>query len=49
MGFWAYKAGFLLQEWSNSAKTARSHVALRERNSGAESGRELLKGLKDLV
>jgi len=26
------------------AKTTRSHVALSERNSGAESGRELSKG-----
>jgi len=29
------------------AKTTRSHVALRERNSGTESGRELSKGSKD--
>ena len=29
------------------AKTTRSHVALRERNSGAESGRELFKPSKD--
>jgi len=30
-------------------KTTRSHVALRERNSGAKSGRELFKGSKDVV
>jgi len=29
------------------AKSTRSHVALRMRNSGAESGRELFKGSKD--
>jgi len=29
------------------AKTIRSHVALRMRNSGAESSRELFKGSKD--
>ena len=29
------------------AKTTGSHVALRARNSGAESGRELFKGSKD--
>jgi len=28
-------------------KTTGSHVDLRTRNSGAESGRELFKGLKD--
>jgi len=28
------------------ARTTRSHVALCERNSGAESGRELFKGSK---
>jgi len=28
-------------------KTTRSHVALRARNLGAESGRELFKGSKD--
>jgi len=31
------------------AKTTGLHVALHERNSGVESGRELLKGLKDLA
>jgi len=31
------------------AKTAGSHVALREHNSGAESCRELFKGSKDLA
>jgi len=29
------------------ATTTRSHVALRMRNSGAQSGRELFKGSKD--
>jgi len=31
------------------AKITGSHVALHERNSGAESGRELFKGLKNSV
>ena len=31
------------------AKTTRSHVALRARNSGAGCGRELFKGSKDLA
>jgi len=31
------------------AKTTGLHVALHECNSGVESGRELLKGLKDLA
>jgi len=30
-----------------SFKIHQSHVALREQNSGAESGRELFKGSKD--
>jgi len=31
------------------AKTTGSHMALRERNSGTESSRDLLKGWKDVV
>jgi len=31
------------------AKTTGSHMGLRKRNSGVESGRELFKGSKDLA
>ena len=35
--------------WAVRAKTTGLHLALQARNSGAESGRELFKGLKDVA